>query len=620
MSKALWVALPLLLLGALLLLQTWRRRPPSRQTLNAVSSLLLAAYLLATAGLGLFWVANQQLPVFDWHYLFGYATLLLVVLHLVLNLPGALRHLTRRGVAPTELPQARRRIAGAAALLLALGAAFWLGLRHGRSELRLDAAPAGGARPDDAARAALALVERFHAHTAHSRGGVLLRAPGTDWRDPPPRFKRVPQRPRIALPPPQAAGDGLAALGSALWHTVGVSDARGPVPLRASPSSGALFSTELYVASWRVAGLTAALWHHDARDHALERLADGAPDAAALGAPAEALDGSVAAIVATAVFGRTGHKYRDRAYRYVLADLGHALENLRVALGALGLQARFVKSFDEARVAATLGLDEAAEGVLALVAVSRAGQPQPDRPGAPLRGPDFAAVALPDGATPAELTAAIHRLSSLRAATAPLPAAPAPALPAGQPLTRATLPAQPPLAALAARRSVRRYAARPLPGPGLSALLAGLQIDQPLLSPALRLDLIAQAVDGLVPGAYRYDAARHALRPTRGPFGGRTASRAAGLDQDVIGDAAAVLVVSMDRAIAAADADGPARGYRHAFLEAGLIGERAYLGGAALGLGVCSVGAFYDDEIAALAGIDPREAWVLHLVAVGIPA
>ena len=33
-------------------------------------------------------------------------------------------------------------------------------------------------------------------------------------------------------------------------------------------------------------------------------------------------------VVATAIFQRSGHKYRDRTYRYVLADLGHALENL----------------------------------------------------------------------------------------------------------------------------------------------------------------------------------------------------------------------------------------------------------------------------------------------------
>ncbi|HKX93079.1 MAG TPA: SagB/ThcOx family dehydrogenase, partial [Methylibium sp.] len=192
--------------------------------------------------------------------------------------------------------------------------------------------------------------------------------------------------------------------------------------------------------------------------------------------------------------------------------------------------------------------------------------------------------------------------------------------PPGQWLPQASLPARPPLATIAARRSVRRYAARALSGADLSALLAGLQIDPPLLSPALRLDVIAHAVDGLAPGAWRYDAARHALSAADTPFRGRAASRAAGLDQDVIGDAAAVLVVSMDRALAAADADGPARGYRHAFLEAGLIGERAYLGGAALGLGVCSVGAFYDDEIAALAGIEPQHHWVLHLVAIGVPA
>jgi nitroreductase len=36
---------------------------------------------------------------------------------------------------------------------------------------------------------------------------------------------------------------------------------------------------------------------------------------------------------------RSAWKYRSRAYRYVLLDAGHLLENLRLALGALGLDA-----------------------------------------------------------------------------------------------------------------------------------------------------------------------------------------------------------------------------------------------------------------------------------------
>ena len=97
MHKLLWVALPLLLAAAWLLVQVLRRRRPSRQALNAWSSLLLMAYLLTTAGLGVFWVANQQLPVFDWHYLFGYGTVLLVTVHLSLNLRMVWRYLGRRG-------------------------------------------------------------------------------------------------------------------------------------------------------------------------------------------------------------------------------------------------------------------------------------------------------------------------------------------------------------------------------------------------------------------------------------------------------------------------------------------------------------------------------------------
>jgi SagB-type dehydrogenase family enzyme len=166
---------------------------------------------------------------------------------------------------------------------------------------------------------------------------------------------------------------------------------------------------------------------------------------------------------------------------------------------------------------------------------------------------------------------------------------------------------------------VRRFADRPLPLAALSAVLQALRLDQPAaLSPAVRADVVVNAVHGLPPGAYRYRPQDHALLPRRAGTDLRTVARAAALDQDVIGDAAVVLVLSIDRADFAADASGAARGYRHAFLEAGMVGERVYLEAVARGLGACAVGAFYDDEAAALVGLDPAREWVLHFAALGV--
>jgi len=643
MPKLLWVALPLLLAAALLAVQLLRGRPPSRHALNVGSSLLLMAYVLTTASLGIFWVANQQLPVFDWHYLFGYGTVLLVSLHLVFNFPVVWRFLTRlRGTpAPAHaenLPSGRRGALAALGVLLATGVAFVLGMRHGRSDLRIvpvigtgAGAGAGASAAGDPAALALELIERFHAFSSHSRTGVLLRAPGVDWGDPPDPFKRYAGAPRVRLPPPRTAPGAafdLAALGAVLWHVNGVTADRGGLNLRASPSSGALFSTELYVAARSVAGLAPGVWHYDAQTHALERVRDGPIDDAGLGAPGEpALHGAAAAVIATAIFRRTGHKYRDRTYRYVLADLGHALENLRVAVAAAGAQARFVPGFDEARVAATLAIDQGDEGVLALVALQSAA-----RDGAALPAPQapatrWLAPGLPsENAAPLGVTAAVHAATSLR--TAARPASPvvrtpaAAALPANSialPGTAATSARW--LEVIAKRRSIRRFAKTPLALDVLAGVLAAMTTrSEPILSAAVRVNLVVHSVAGIAPGSYRYDSTLHGLVPRRTPAELRAAAQAAALDQDVIGDAAVVFILSIDRAAFAADPLGPARGYRHAFLEAGLMGERIYLEAVARGLGACAVGAFYDDEAAALVGITPADEWVVHFAGLGIPS
>jgi SagB-type dehydrogenase family enzyme len=629
MHKLLWVALPLLVGLALLAVQVLRRRPPSRHALNIWSSLLLAGYVLATAGLGLFWVANQQLPAFDWHYLFGYLTLLLVLLHLLFNFRIVWRHFTRPRASEPAAPIAhpvRRRALGVVGVLLATGTAYLLGWRQGRSGLAQRETTAQGSA--DTTASALAAIERYHAMTSHSRAGVLLRAPAVTWGTPPPAFKPVAvTAERFALPPAgtaPGAPDSVASLAAVLWHTAGITATRGPLRLRASPSSGALFSTELYVVARRVVGLAPGLWHYDPSAHALVRLGAEAADDEALGAPAEPpLREAHAALIATAVFRRSGHKYGDRTYRYVLADLGHALENLRVAAAATGGQAHVITRFDEARAAATLDVDEGEEGVLALLALRPAGSAS--TPPAPHWQP--LAAPSPPRAEALGVTSRLHRASSLRAAVPPAAAsaevdppatAEAIALPAPTHAQRSVF------ALIATRRSVRRFAPTPLSLDALGDVLDAVSgRGETALSPALRVGVVAHAVSGLPPGAYRYEPARHALLPrlsatTTADL--RTAAGAAALDQAVIADAAAVFVLSIARAAFAADPSGPARGYRHAFLEAGRVGERIYLAASARGLGACAVGAFYDDEASALVAIDPAREWVVHFAALGVPA
>lgn len=624
--KILWVLLPLAVYAALLAL-AWRGKAPSRLALNMHSSLLLMVYLLSTAGLGLFWVANQQLPVFDWHYLFGYATLLLVSLHLFFNLPTAVRWLRRRAAQPattaataarTLLPARAARVAGAVGGVL-LG--FALGVYWGGH----DRPPAAGtsAPPGDAVAADIATVLRYHEASSSSRRGVLRRAPAVDWGSQPAPFKAYPAAPQLALPR-AAAGDGdarslgamlrgpsgpgaprvldLAALGRLLHLTAGVTARRGGLALRAAPSSGALFPAELYLLVRRVEGLQPGLYHFNSNQHRLARL--GELPAGWHGAGADLL------LVVSAVFQRTGYKYRDRAYRYVAADLGHLLENARLAGHYVGARVSLLEQFDEMALASVFGLDGLREGVVAAAAFSSGAASLPEAPEEMLP-PSRAAVDASATAPSLGVTGQVHAATSIAGVRDADHASPRHrldgmvALPAGaaagMDLARAILQ----------RRSQRRYSGQPVELQQLASILADMA-QAPVLSGALHADLVVNRVTGLRPGVYRYLPARHALLPVQlGDFA--TPARNAALDQDVIGDAAVVLILSADSAQALKDG---ARGYRMAFLEAGLMGERWLLGAAARGLGACPVGAFYDDEAAALVKA-PKGRWVLHFAALG---
>ncbi len=61
------------------------------------------------------------------------------------------------------------------------------------------------------------------------------------------------------------------------------------------------------------------------------------------------------------------------------------------------------------------------------------------------------------------------------------------------------------------------------------------------------------------------------------------------------------------------------RAYRYVYLDAGHIAQNLALSATSIGLGSCQIGAFFDDEINQIVGIDGTKESVLYLTALGHP-
>jgi len=128
---------------------------------------------------------------------------------------------------------------------------------------------------------------------------------------------------------------------------------------RASPSAGATYPLELYVAADRVEGVDPGLyWYTPDMDRTVPTGLTG-PLASTIAAAAlgqEALQRAAAIIVVTAVFDRTTTRYLDRGIMYVHMEVGHASENLLLMATARGLGAVPIGAFYEDTVSSVLGL------------------------------------------------------------------------------------------------------------------------------------------------------------------------------------------------------------------------------------------------------------------------
>ena len=164
----------------------------------------------------------------------------------------------------------------------------------------------------------------------------------------------------------------LAAL---LWATQGITGAMGGYHFRASPSAGALYPVETYLAVHQVEGVTPGIWHFQVLDFTLELVAAGdfRQPLVAAGLSQSFLGEAGAVFIWTGVLNRARWKYRERVVRYLFLDAGHICQNLMLAATALNLGVCPVGAFFDEEVERIVGVDEAEEVALYLAAVGPLG-------------------------------------------------------------------------------------------------------------------------------------------------------------------------------------------------------------------------------------------------------
>lgn len=166
-------------------------------------------------------------------------------------------------------------------------------------------------------------------------------------------------------------------LATTLYRTFGAratSDEPGiTVMKRAVPSAGGLHPTEAYLLAQNVEGVQPGLYHYHPIDHALEPLAEVAPEdsealALRLVAGQRHFMKAHVVIVLASRFRRTFWKYRNhaKAYRAVILDAGHLSQTLYLAAAERGLAAFITAAVNERDIEEIFGLDPMLEGVLAV--------------------------------------------------------------------------------------------------------------------------------------------------------------------------------------------------------------------------------------------------------------
>lgn len=400
---------------------------------------------------------------------------------------------------------------------------------------------------------------------------------------------------------------------------------------RSAPSAGALYPSETYLAWPGSVDLSAGLYHYGVHHGGLTPLRDGEAFAAVRQALVPESAPNCPVFLVSGIFFRSAWKYRARAYRYLLLDGGHLLENLRLAMGMAGYSGTQAFDFNDTAINQALGLDRDREVILGALIMKAGSAELPTTSQPPAMPPVKADLPGASRVSAREIIydgmQAVHRAGETIASRSALSnegfsfqgitpqfwqALPDP------PWSRAA-PGASFAGAAIRRRSRRNFVNRPMTEDQFACLLDLVCCTHradalPAQSPvSVACGCLVGNVAGVKPGFYVLDTASRRLGHVFGEDL-RTAMAAICLDQAWLANAS--VHVALFANIEAADRQWGPRGYRYAMMTAGRLGHAVYLSATALGLGCCGIGAFYDSEAAQLLGLNDNAAMV-YLLGVG---
>jgi SagB-type dehydrogenase family enzyme len=437
----------------------------------------------------------------------------------------------------------------------------------------------------------------------------------------------APEIPALAVLQRQiaAASDcagGAQFLSRLLFHSAAISATK-RVPstghqysLRVNPSSGNLHPTEFHFITRGLKDWPDGLYHYLPSSHTVEQRAAGnfATSPERRSVPIQFL--------LTSIAWREAWKYRTRAYRYCLHDMGHAWQAVALAARALGCESFAMGHFPDDEVAQFCRLNED-EWPMLLVGLRGRTIPMREPETSPIQWYEGRANRLSPEQVAYPAIDRMHAVTRLATGSGGIgQAEPAQAGSGSIPLPKPAHSTAGFGHVVRTRRSALDFqgGSRSLSLAQLSALLNAAA--QPLFADfaAARfvdLYLYVHRVEGLEPGVYRHWPEHGGSLEPMLAGDQRVAAAGLSLGQDLAGNACVAfsMIADLERA---ARAHGD-RGYRYAHFEAGAIGQHLYLAAEALGLGATGIGAFFDDEVNGYLKLAPGAGQVIYHFAIGYP-